>query len=117
MQLVWQCFGVIVAAQVARNISQCDIPRNGQNRCETSSTKSRTFKILLSATALATCLATILAVAGYVTLRNVARNIIYVCGATATAITDLFFSFFTFYITKQKEIQKDQFFADDYISD
>ena len=43
MQLVSQCFGDIVAGQVLRNISQCNIPQNGQNRCETSCTKSRTF--------------------------------------------------------------------------
>ena len=42
VQLVSQCFGDIVAGQVARNISQCNIPCNSQNRCETSCTKSRT---------------------------------------------------------------------------
>ena len=31
-QLVSQCFGDTVVGQVARNISQCDIPCNGQNR-------------------------------------------------------------------------------------
>ena len=42
VQLVSQCFADIVAGQVARNISQCNVPCNGQNRCETSCTKSRT---------------------------------------------------------------------------
>ena len=63
VQLVSHCFGDIVAGQVARNISQCNIPCNGQNLFETSCTNL----ILLSATAIATCLATILSVAGYVT--------------------------------------------------
>ena len=36
VQLVSQCFGDIVAGQVARDISQCNIPCNSQNRCETS---------------------------------------------------------------------------------
>ena len=36
VQLVSRCFGDIVAGQVARDISQCNIPCNGQNRCETS---------------------------------------------------------------------------------
>ena len=43
VQLVSQCFSDIVAGQVARNISQCNIPCNGQNRCETSC-KSRCRK-------------------------------------------------------------------------
>ena len=67
VQLVSQCLGDIVAGQVARNISQCNIPGNGQNRCETSCKNRSTFR--------ATCLATILAVAGYVTLWNVAKTL------------------------------------------
>ena len=43
VQLVAQCFGDFVAGQVARNISQCNIPCNGQDRYEASS-KSRCRK-------------------------------------------------------------------------
>ena len=62
--LVSLFFGDTVAEQVARNISQCNIPCNGQNRFETSC-KSRAES---SSTFRATCLATILAAAGYVTM-------------------------------------------------
>ena len=48
VQLVSQCFGDIVAGQVARNISQDNIPCNGQNRCETSCKSRCAPKVELS---------------------------------------------------------------------
>ena len=67
VQLVSQCCGDTVAGQVARNILKCNIPCNGQKSLRDKLHETKNL-ILLSATALATCPATILAVAGYVTL-------------------------------------------------
>ena len=65
VQLVSQCFGDIVGGQVARNISQCNIPCNGQRQ---DKLQEPLPKVELSSTFRAACLAMILAVAGYVAL-------------------------------------------------
>ena len=63
VELALQCFGDIVVGQVARNISQCR-PKLLRDKLQ-----EPLPKVELSSTFRATCLATILAVAGYVTLK------------------------------------------------
>ena len=66
-------FSRIVAGQVAWNISQCNtlqLPKSLRDKLH-----EKYNLILLSETTLATCLATILAVAGYVTQWNVSCNL------------------------------------------